>query len=371
MADVTMRQMLEAGVHFGHQTRYWNPKMAPFIFGERNKIHIINLEQTLPLYEQAASFVRKLVADGGTVMFVGTKRAARDCVRREAVRCGMPHVTYRWLGGMLTNYKTVKQSIKRLTDLEAQAEDGSFEAMNKKEVLQLRREMDKLERSLGGIKAMPNLPDALFLIDVGHEKIALAEANKLGIPVVAGVDYVIPGNDDAMRAIELYAVGIADSVIEGKDSVPSVPEGTSDFVELDESGKPREQAAAPKKKAPARKKPAAKKVKPTKAEAAEAVEKASEAEKPEAAGAEAAKESPAEKVEAEKASDAPEAAKKAAPKVEAKPAAKAKAKTKAKAKAKTKTKAKAKAKAKPKTTKAAEATEAKAEAGDKDAEPAA
>ena len=389
MANVSMRQMLEAGVHFGHQTRYWNPKMAPFIFGERNKIHIINLEQTLPLYEQAAAFVRKLVADGGTVMFVGTKRAARDCVRREAVRCGMPHVTYRWLGGMLTNYKTVKQSIKRLTDLEAQAEDGSFEAMNKKEVLQLRREMDKLERSLGGIKAMPNLPDALFLIDVGHEKIALAEANKLGIPVVAvvdtncspaGVDYVIPGNDDAMRAIELYAVGIADSVIDGKESVPSVPEGTSDFVELDESGKPREQTAAPKKKAPARKKPAAKKVKPTKAEAAEAIEKASKAEEPKAVEAKAAKAPSRPKRRNRRLPRKPKRTRPPKPplnrprrrrpslrprqKAKAKPAAKAKAKTKAKPAAK----AKAKTKAKPKTAKAEEA--AGAEAGDKDAEPA-
>jgi small subunit ribosomal protein S2 len=361
MSNVSMRQMLEAGVHFGHQTRYWNPKMAPFIFGERNKIHIINLERTLPLYDQAAGFVRKLIADGGSVMFVGTKRAARDCVRREAERCGMPHVTYRWLGGMLTNFKTVKQSIKRLTDLETQAEDGSFEALNKKEVLQLRREMDKLERSLGGIKKMNGLPDALFLIDVGHEKIALAEANKLGIPVVAvvdtncspaGVDYVIPGNDDAMRAIELYAEGIADAVLEGKDSVPSVPEGTSDFVELDESGKPREQAATPKKKAPARKKAAAKKVKPTKAEAAEAIEKEAAAGKETAAEVdEAAAESDAKATSEAAATETAEPA--TAEAAEAAPAEDvAEAAPKAKAKAKTKTKAKAKSKAKPKTAKA-------------------
>ena len=397
MANVSMRQMLEAGVHFGHQTRYWNPKMAPFIFGARNKIHIINLERTLPLYEQAAGFVRKLVADGGSVLFVGTKRAARDCVRREAARCAMPHVTYRWLGGMLTNYKTVKQSIKRLTDLEAQAEDGTFEALNKKEVLQLRREMEKLERSLGGIKAMGGLPDALFLIDVGHEKIALAEANKLGIPVIAvvdtncspnGVDYVIPGNDDAMRAIELYTSGIADAVLEGKDSVPEVPQGTSDFVELDESGKPREQKAAARKKAPARKKTAARKAKPAAAKPAEA--KPEEAKSAEAGSAETksagAKPAASEvtdevaepKAAAKKESAAePKAEPKAAakkesgaePKAEAtaeeagktEVAAKPKAKAKAKAKAKTKTKAKAKAKAKPKT----------AKAGDKDSDPAA
>ncbi len=373
MANVSMRQMLEAGVHFGHQTRYWNPKMAPFIFGARNKIHIINLEQTLPLYEQAAGFVRKLVADGGSVLFVGTKRAARDSVRREAMRCGMPHVTYRWLGGMLTNYKTVKQSIKRLTDLEAQAEDGTFEALNKKEVLQLRREMEKLERSLGGIKAMGGLPDALFLIDVGHEKIALAEANKLGIPVIAvvdtncspgGVDYVIPGNDDAMRAIDLYTTGIADAVLEGKDSVPDVPQGTSDFVELDESGKPREQKAAARKKAPARKKTAARRARPDAAKPAAA----SKAE-PEAAESNVAETKSAEAKSAATKSDEAKAAasevtekaaeKQPAPKPEAEAAAGDAAKPAAKAKAKTKTKAKAKAKPKA------------AKADEKDADPAA
>jgi small subunit ribosomal protein S2 len=366
MANVSMRQMLEAGVHFGHQTRYWNPKMAPFIFGARNKIHIINLEQTLPLYEQAAGFVRKLVADGGSVLFVGTKRAARDSVRREAMRCGMPHVTYRWLGGMLTNYKTVKQSIKRLTDLEAQAEDGTFEALNKKEVLQLRREMEKLERSLGGIKSMGGLPDALFLIDVGHEKIALAEANKLGIPVIAvvdtncspgGVDYVIPGNDDAMRAIDLYTTGIADAVLEGKDSVPEVPQGTSDFVELDESGKPREQKAAARKKAPARKKTATRKAKPDAAKPAAA----SKAE-PEAAetGSDEAKAAASEGTAKEVTEKAAE--KQPAPKAEAaaEPAAKAEVQSEAAARPKAKAKTKAKAKAKPKAAKADE----------KDADPA-
>jgi len=362
MANVSMRQMLEAGVHFGHQTRYWNPKMAPFIFGARNKIHIINLEQTLPLYEQAAGFVRKLVADGGSVLFVGTKRAARDSVRREAMRCGMPHVTYRWLGGMLTNFKTVKQSIKRLTDLEAQAEDGTFEALNKKEVLQLRREMEKLERSLGGIKAMGGLPDALFLIDVGHEKIALAEANKLGIPVIAvvdtncspgGVDYVIPGNDDAMRAIDLYTTGIADAVLEGKDSVPEVPQGTSDFVELDESGKPREQKAAARKKAPARKKTATRKARPDAAKPAAASKAEPEAAETQSDEAKASAGEGTEKEVTEKAAD-----KQPAPKAEAaaEPAAKAEVESEAaaKPKAKAKTKAKAKAKAKPKAAKADE-----------------
>jgi small subunit ribosomal protein S2 len=243
MAAISMRQMLEAGVHFGHQTRFWNPKMSPYIFGERNKIHIINLEKTLPLYLKAQEFIRKLATDGGTVLFVGTKRSARDAIQREAERCGMPFVSYRWLGGMLTNYKTVKQSIKRLFDLEAMSEDGTFESLTKKEVLGLKREMEKLERSLGGIKHMGSLPDALFIIDIEHERIAVAEANKLGIPIVAivdtncspeGIDYVIPGNDDAMRAIQLYTGGVADAVLEGKALVPDVPAGEDDFVEVDE-----------------------------------------------------------------------------------------------------------------------------------------
>jgi small subunit ribosomal protein S2 len=243
MASISMRQMLEAGVHFGHQTRFWNPKMSPYIFGERNKIHIINLEKTLPLYIKAQDFVRKLATDGGNVLFVGTKRSAREAIQREAERCGMPFVSYRWLGGMLTNYKTVRQSIKRLFDLEAMAEDGTFESLSKKEVLGLRREMEKLERSLGGIKHMGSLPDALFIIDIEHERIAVAEAVKLGIPIVAivdtncspeGIDYVIPGNDDAMRAIQLYTAGIADAILEGKASVPEVPAGEDDFVEVDE-----------------------------------------------------------------------------------------------------------------------------------------
>jgi len=248
MADVTMRQMLEAGVHFGHQTRYWNPKMAPYIFGERNKIHIINLEKSLPLAREAYAFVKAVVADHGTVLFVGTKRSARDSMRAQAERAGMPFVTYRWLGGMLTNYKTIRQSVKRLHDLEHMAEDGGFERLTKKEALGLSREQEKLERSLGGIKNMSSLPDVLFVIDVDHEDIAVREARKLGIPVVAivdtncspdGVEYVIPGNDDAMRAIELYATLIADAVLDGKASLPQVALGEDDFVELDEEGRPR------------------------------------------------------------------------------------------------------------------------------------
>ena len=304
MSNLSMRQMLEAGVHFGHQTRYWDPKMGPFIFGERNKIHIINLEKTLPLYQEAEAFVSKLIADGGTVLFVGTKRAARDTMRREAERSGMPHVTRRWLGGMLTNFKTVKQSIKRLKDLETQSEDGTFEQLVKKEALGLRREMEKLERSLGGIKDMDSLPDALFIVDVGHENIALAEARKLGIPVVAvvdtncspiGVDYVIPGNDDAMRAIELYAIGVADAVLDGKARVPSVPASTDEFVELDEEGRPsvasddrpRRKKTAGRKKAPR----AAAKAAPAAAPAA--AEEPAEAAQPETAEAPEAPEAPA------------------------------------------------------------------------------
>ena len=234
MPSVTMRQMLEAGVHFGHQTRYWNPKMAPYIFGERNKIHIINLEKSLPLYKDALNFVSRMVANGGTVLFVGTKRAAQEMIREEAVRCDMPFVNRRWLGGMLTNFKTVKQSIARLKELEAMTGDGTVERLSKKEGLMLRRELEKLERSLGGIKNMPGIPDALFVIDVGYEKIAVSEAVKLGIPVVGvvdtnnspeGVDYVIPGNDDAIRSIELYVRGAADAVADGRQSAEAMLSG--------------------------------------------------------------------------------------------------------------------------------------------------
>jgi small subunit ribosomal protein S2 len=251
MASVSMRQMLEAGVHFGHQTRFWNPKMAEFIFGERNKIHIINLEKTQPLYVDAANFVKNVVADGGVVLFVGTKRSAREAVQREAVRCEMPFVNQRWLGGMLTNFKTVRQSIKRLADLTEMKASGTLERRGKKEGTMLRREMEKLDRSLGGIKNMEALPDIIFVIDVGHENIAIHEARKLGIPVVAvvdtncspdGIDYVIPGNDDAMRAIQLYATGMADAVIEGRSAVPQLAVGEDEFVELDEQGNPRPQS---------------------------------------------------------------------------------------------------------------------------------
>jgi small subunit ribosomal protein S2 len=261
MADVSMRRMLEAGVHFGHQTRFWNPKMAEFIFGERNKIHIINLEKTVPLYEAATEFVRKLVADGGTLLFIGSKRAARESIATEAARCGMPYVTQRWLGGMLTNFKTIKQSIKRLKSLEEITAPGATTDFTKKELLRFGRELQKLEKTLGGIKTMDALPTAVFLIDVGHEEIAVREARKLGIPVVAvvdtncspeGIDYPIPGNDDAMRAIQLYAEGIADAVIEGKGSLPEVPTGDDEFVELDESGKPKVDAKA-KRPPPAKK----------------------------------------------------------------------------------------------------------------------
>jgi len=223
--NVTMRQMLEAGVHFGHQTRFWNPKMSQFIFGSRNKIHIINLEKTLPLFVSAQEYVRRLASNKGTVLFVGTKRQAREIVREEALRCGMPFVDHRWLGGMLTNYKTVKQSIKRLEDKRAVLENAGDTGYNKKELLELEREVAKLERSLGGIKDMKGLPDALFVIDTGYQKGAIVEAQKLGIPVIGvvdtnnspdGINYVIPGNDDSSRAIRLYARGIADAVLEGR-----------------------------------------------------------------------------------------------------------------------------------------------------------
>ena len=241
--SVTMRQMLEAGVHFGHQTRFWNPKMAPFIFGHRNKIHIVNLEKSLPLFQDAQKFVRQLAANKGTVLFVGTKRAARDIVREEAQRAGMPYVDQRWLGGMLTNFKTVKQSIKRLNDLEASlAEPGR---LSKKEILTVQREVDKLNRSLGGIREMGGLPDAIFIIDVGYQKGAVVEDKKLGIPVIGvvdtnnspeGVDYIVPGNDDSARAIRLYARGMADAALEGRAQVISEITGGEEFVEVEEEG---------------------------------------------------------------------------------------------------------------------------------------
>jgi len=255
MPNVTMRQMLEAGVHFGHQTRYWNPKMEPFIFGARGKIHIINLEESLPLLKESLDFLSRLASRRGTVMFVGTKRAAGQAIAEEAQRCNSPYVSHRWLGGMLTNFRTVRQSINRLKELEQMDSDGSFDRLVKKEVLQLTRERDKLERSLGGIKNMNGLPDALFVVDVGHESIAIAEARKLKIPVVAvvdtnhspeGIDYVIPGNDDAIRAIRLYTQLAADAILEGRASSPTTAGDAEEFVELDADGNPVETPAKEK-----------------------------------------------------------------------------------------------------------------------------
>lgn len=240
MSTVTMREMLEAGVHFGHQTRFWNPKMAPYIFGERNKIHIVNLETSLPLYNDASNFLGRMAANRGTILFVGTKRAAEEVVAREAQRCGMPYVDRRWLGGMLTNFGTVKKSVKRLKELEELIEAGGLDRVSKKEGLSLQRELAKLERSLGGIKNMDSLPDVMFIVDVGHEKIAVREAVKLGIPVVGvvdtnndpdGVDYVIPGNDDSIRAIELYVRGAADAILESRQAAQLQMEGADDEVQ--------------------------------------------------------------------------------------------------------------------------------------------
>ena len=378
MADVSMRRMLEAGVHFGHQTRFWNPQMSPYIFGERNKIHIINLEKTLPLYLEALAFVRKIVADGGTVLFVGSKRAAREAVAEEAERCAMPHVSQRWLGGMLTNFKTIRQSIKRLRELEEITADEASNNFTKKEMLGLSRELEKLERALGGIKDMESLPDAVFIIDVGHEEIAVREATKLEIPVIAvvdtncspgNVDYTIPGNDDAMRAIKLYAEGVADAVLDGKSSIPDVPTGDDEFVELDEEGKPLESTKRRTKKAAKKRAKTTKltKVKPGKpgeaASTADAEASAPEAETDAVAAetaeaepgkgalapdAEATAEASAADVADEVKADEPKAEESvAAEAAESKPKAKKKTKTKAKAKTKAKTKTKA-SKAKPK-----------------------
>ena len=263
MTAVSMRDMLEAGVHFGHQTRFWNPKMRPYIFGERNKIHIIDLEKSLPLYNDALNFLGRMAASGGTILFVGTKRAAQDCIAAEAQRCDMPYVNRRWLGGMLTNYRTVKQSIKRLKEIEALIEEGGLDRVSKKEGLSIQRELAKLERGLGGIKNMDGVPDVLFIIDVGYEKIAVAEAVTLGIPVVAvvdtnnapdGVDYIVPGNDDAIRSIELYVSGAATAILEGRQAAQlevaaAVGSGGGADDESADGGKP-----ARRKKASARKK---------------------------------------------------------------------------------------------------------------------
>ena len=251
MSNVTMRDMLEAGVHFGHQTRYWNPNMAPYLFGQRNKIHIINLEKTLPLYEDAINFMSKMAAKKGTILFVGTKRSAQSIIAEEAQRCGMPYVNKRWLGGLLTNFKTVKQSINRLKELETMQTDGSLEKISKKEGLLLKRELEKLEASLSGIKNMKGIPDVLFIIDVGYENIAVSEAVKLGIPVVGvvdsnnsprNVDYIIP----AIRSIKLYASGVADAILESRQSIAHLGDGedNDELVEIDESGAPVDSDAA-------------------------------------------------------------------------------------------------------------------------------
>ena len=248
--SVTMRQMLEAGVHFGHQTRFWDPKMAQYIYGHRNKIHIINLEKTLVLYQDAMKYVRQLSANKGVILFVGTKRQARDIVREEAIRCGSPYVDQRWLGGMLTNFKTIKQSIKRLKDMETMTQDGTFEKLNKKQALDITRELEKLNRSLGGIKDMNGIPEAMFVIDVGYQKGALTEATKLGIPIIGvvdtnhspeKVDYVIPGNDDSSQAIRLYARGVADAILEGRSQIVHET-AKNESPEMNEEMMPEKQA---------------------------------------------------------------------------------------------------------------------------------
>ena len=312
MSNVTMREMLEAGVHFGHQTRFWNPKMAPYIFGERNKIHIINLEKSLPMCNEATSYLGKIAAQKGKVLFVGTKRAAQQYVKEAAESCNMPYVNHRWLGGMLTNFRTVRQSIRRLKELEEMAENNSYDVKNKKEILNLQREQEKLNKTLGGIKIMAGLPDALFIIDVGYEKIAVQEANKLGIPVVGVVDtnnspddieYVIPGNDDSMRAIKLYTRIAAESINDGKASIVSAA-GEDELIELDEEG--AVVTPAPTKKA------APKKVAVTKK--AEKVEEKAELAKEAAAKAEAEPEVDAEQAVVEEAAEDKPAVKKAATK---------------------------------------------------------
>ena len=378
MSELSMREMLEAGIHFGHQTRYWNPKMADYLFGHRNKIHIINLEKTLPLFQEALNFVGKLAAKRGTVLFVGTKQAAQQIIKEEAQRCEMPYVNLRWLGGLLTNYQTVKQSIKRLQELEERKADGGMEKMSKKETLHLERELEKLERNLSGIKDMNGWPDALFVLDVGYEDIAVSEARKLKIPIVGvvdsnnnpdGIDYVIPGNDDAIRSIRFYAREIADAIIAGRVSVAHLGEGRDkeEFVELDADDAP---VAARKEGAAGKKTTTKKKKKKVVAPGPKAKVEAKGDEK-------AADKSSAPKAEAkgdEKAADKP-----AAPKAEAKADEKAADKSSApKAKAKGDEKAadkssapKAKAKADEKTAGKPSAPKAKAKAGAKADEKAA
>jgi small subunit ribosomal protein S2 len=332
MSNVTMREMLEAGVHFGHQTRFWNPKMAPFIFGERNKIHIINLEQTMPLCRDAVNYLGKVASKKGKIMFVGTKRAAAESVKEEALRCGMPFVNHRWLGGMLTNFRTVRASIKRLKELEEMAASKNYEKISKKEILNLSREQEKLEKTLGGIKDMGGLPDVLFVIDVGYEKIAVQEAAKLGIPVVGIVDtnnspdhieYIVPGNDDSMRAIKLYNRLVADAIIEGKQSIVSA-DSDAELIEVDPDATPvvkssvkitAKKSAAPKPAeadavdTPAEAEPAAEA-----AESAPAAEAADEAPAVDAVEEEPAAEKAPKKVATKKAATKKAATKKAATK---------------------------------------------------------
>jgi small subunit ribosomal protein S2 len=285
MAKVTMRQMLEAGVHFGHQTRFWNPKMAEYIFGDRNKIHIINLEKTLPMFNDALNAISKIAAANGKILFVGTKRAARGAIAEEAARCGMPFVNHRWLGGMLTNFNTVRQSIRRLKELESMSTDGSFDKMIKKEALTKTREMEKLDKTLGGIKDMGGLPDAVFVIDTGNESIAVHEAKVLGIPTIGvvdtnnspdDVDYIVPGNDDAIRSIKLYIEAVADSIIEGKAASLNIgaAEAEEEVAAAASKPAPKKKAAAKKKAAPKAKVEAKAKAEPkAKAEVAETEEK--------------------------------------------------------------------------------------------------
>jgi small subunit ribosomal protein S2 len=336
MSKVSMRDMLQAGVHFGHQTRFWNPKMSQFIFGSRNKVHVINLENTVPAFNEALDVLRAEAAKGNQVLFVGTKRAASKIIKEQAERCGMPYVSHRWLGGMLTNYKTIRASIRRYRELETQQGDGTFDKITKKEVLMRTRMKDKLENSIGGIKDMNGLPDILFVVDVDHERIAINEANKLGIRVVGivdtnsdpdGVDHIIPGNDDSIRAIKLYAASVADSILEGKAQAATVS-SKDEFVEVDAKSAPEAEpiaeAAAPEAEpvaeaaAPevvaepaAEEKPAAKKAPAKKAAAKKPAAKKAPAKKA------PAKKAPAKKAPAKKAAAKKPAAKKPAAKKEA------------------------------------------------------
>jgi len=361
MSTASMKEMLKAGVHFGHQCRYWNPKMEPYIFGARNKIHIINLEHTVPAFNEALTRIKQMAERRQKVLFVGTKRAASKIIKEEASRAGMPYVDQRWLGGMLTNYKTIRASVKRLKDLETQASDGTFDKLTKKEALMRRRDLEKLDKGIGGIKDMGGLPDALFVVDVDHERIAVTEANKIGIPVIGivdtnsdpdGVDIIIPGNDDAIRAIELYVTSVANACIEGRGDSEIEAAAKNEFVEEIDS---TEAEAGPKVTVKAKAKAKAKTALP--AESAESDTSADVAVQEEVAAAE---------TEAQSA-DAPEAEPKAKAKAKAAPKTKAKAKAKSKAKAEPKAKAKAKAAPKAKAkAKAKAAPKAKAEGSAED-----